>query len=612
MKMIVKQRIWVPLSWALTLSIALLFQCCNTTSETENSVEIPSLDTINFRASSFLKVDLDTALQLTQFVLDHCTEESNVNAYARASTNMGRIYYERGICDSAISYFRRAHTIALKNNDLLELGNSYNHISTAYMCLGEFETASAYTDSAYQKFKAQSDYISMAKAATNQAVNCIRLENYDSSKRWFAIAINYAEKTTETGFLVTLYNNFGLFHRDFGDKDTGSLYLTKSLNLARKAGHNVSLATIYLNFGQDLQKENPALCKEYLDSALTLSRRFKLSDLEETVLGAQAIFLRDQKMPVDLVGDAYEKYVDKVKENQSEIRSKAFAEYEIKYSSTEKEKENLRLQNKLQERTRKQRLLIFTAVFLGMSTLFILWGFYQNKKILVRDKQIYQQKIDALLKSQEIQNIDSMLEIQANERTRIATELHDRLGSILSALKLNFSSMEDRFDNKVESNRGQFDILKNLIDDAASEVRKISHDMASGVLAKFGLMHAVEHLRKAIEASGKVTMQIYEHGMDERLLGSHEIILYRILQELISNSLKHGKASSIDVHLTKENHRVILIVEDNGKGFDQGKLNRSEGMGLPNIKNRVKNIGGQVTLDSNPKSGTTVIIEIPV
>ncbi|MFT7590937.1 MAG: two-component system NarL family sensor kinase [bacterium] len=87
-----------------------------------------------------------------------------------------------------------------------------------------------------------------------------------------------------------------------------------------------------------------------------------------------------------------------------------------------------------------------------------------------------------------------MLEVQAEERTRIATELHDRLGSSLSAVKLNFSSMEEHFRDKSDSTKLRFDVLKKLIDDATSEVRKISHDMSSGVLAKLGLLHAVNHL----------------------------------------------------------------------------------------------------------------------
>jgi hypothetical protein len=121
-----------------------------------------------------------------------------------------------------------------------------------------------------------------------------------------------------------LYNNYGLFNRDYGSKDTGSYYLNKALNLARDADMHVALATIYLNYGPDLQNENPALNKAYLDSAYELSIQYKLSDLEELALGAKAICMGDMGKPADVVGDAYETYVDKVKENKQLAQSQTF------------------------------------------------------------------------------------------------------------------------------------------------------------------------------------------------------------------------------------------------------------------------------------------------
>jgi two-component system, NarL family, sensor kinase len=411
---------------------------------------------------------------------------------------------------------------------------------------------------------------------------------------------------------VTLYNNYGLFNRDYGSKDTGSYYLNKAMDLARESEQHVSLATIYLNYGQDVQTENPALSNAYLDSALQLSKRDDLNKLEEYVLGAKAIYKRDLMMPADEVGDAYENYVKKVRDNQDRFQSQSFEKYEVKYKTAEAETENLRLQNKIQRKNSEERLIIFFSALLGIVSLFIIWSLYQSKKIAKRDHLIYQQEVDALLKSQEIQNIDTMLEVQSDERVRIALELHDRLGSVLSAIKLNFSSMEEHFGSQNKPAEMRFGIVKNLIDEATSEVRKISHDMASGVLAKFGLLHAIEHLKDALEVSGKIKINLFLHGMDERLNGSQEIVLYRILQELISNALKHGIADVIDLHLIKENGKVSLIVEDNGTGFDNAELAHSDGLGIANIRKRIESVGGSFNIDSNHKSGTTVILELPI
>lgn len=603
-----KATIWMAMFFVM---LVCTHGCVQTESEPGKLV-LTHLDSINDVARKYLKVDLDSAKLLSESVLNQAELNNDLRSQARAQLVLGRVYYERGTCDSSIWMFRSALSISYTLKDTTLIGKSFSSISTAYMCTRNFEKARLYCDSAYSMLSTQNEYELMAKAATNCAICHIQLERYDVANERFAKAIYHAKQSSNSGFLVTLYNNYGLFNRDFGSKDTGTYYLNKALSLARSAELHVSLATIYLNYGQDLQQENPELSSSFLDSALQLSKRYDLSDLEEITLGAIAISLRDQNKPADIVGDAYERYVEKVKDNKKQAHLQSFEEFEVKYQIAEKEAENLRLLNQIQAREGSQRLIIFISVVLGFISLFIICSLFQSRKLAIRDRQIYRQKVDAMLKTQEIQNIDIMLESQSNERTRIATELHDRLGSILSAVKLNFSSMEEHFGKKQESAKVRFDVLKKLIDEAASEVRKTSHDLASGVLAKFGLMHAIEHVIKAIEASGKIKINLFAHGMDERLSGQQEIVLYRILQELVSNALKHGVADIIDVHLIKEDGKVRLIVEDNGSGFDKENIERSHGLGIPNIRKRIETVGGSFTIDSNEKSGTTVILELPI
>ena len=585
---------------------------CSPKVNTETEAQLVQLDSLNKKAREYLKIDLDTAEMISRTVFNQAVNDSDFVNEASASLILGRYYYEKGICDSSIWMFRNALHIGQELGDSLLIGKGLTNIATSYMCTGDFRTSLIYSDSAYKVFSPHFKFEYMAKAASNAAISHIQMDQYEEAKPWFQKAILHGQRSENTSFLVNLYNNYGLFNRDFGSKDTGRYYLNKAIELARRENYHVSLGTIYLNYGQDLQKENPALSKAYLDSAYIISKQYKLHDLEEIVLGAKAISLRDMGMPVDVVGDAYEAYVKKVKDNEELGNSQSFAEFGVKYNIAEKESENLRLINNIQKKEHKQRLIVIVALLLLLTSIFIIRSLYMRHRLAVLDKQIYQQKIDALLKSQEIQNIDTMLEVQADERTRIATELHDRLGSILSAVKLNFSSMEEHFGDQQESAKVRFNVVKTLIDDATSEVRKISHDMASGVRAKFGLLHAVDHLKQALEASGKIKINLYVHGMDERLSGTQEMILYRILQELISNALKHGIADDIDVHFIKENGKVTLIVEDNGIGFDEKEIQKSTGLGLPNIRKRIESAGGKFNIDSNHKSGTTVILELPI
>lgn len=589
-----------------------LFVSCSDLIPVETKPTDVALDSLNTLAKRMLKVDMDSANYLSLDNLKVARDHGTKLQLHRALNIRGRYYYEIGVCDSAIFWFREGLAIANDLMDTVAKGKSFNNICTAYMCLGDNQTAIQFADSAYRIFLLKNRSSDLAKSASNIAINHIMMEDYVAEKKWLLDAIYHSELSDDKGFLVRLYNNYGLYNRDFGDKDTGRYYLLKAIDLARKEDYYVSLGTIFLNYGQDLEKENPDLCKSYLDSALTVARRNNLNELEETTLGAIAICYRNLGMSVDTVGEAYEKYTEKVIANKELNSSQQFAEFESVYKIAEKNAENLALINEVQERKRRQIFLIFLVVMVVLTSVFIIWSLYQSRRLAYSDRKIYQQQVDALLKSQEIYNIDAMLQVQEAERNRIAAELHDRLGSILSAVKLNFSSMKDGFTTNDVKSQDQLEVLKKLIDDATSEVRRISHDMASGVLTKFGLMHAVYQLKKVLEASGKIELNVYEYGMDARLSGSQEITLYRILQELISNALKHGNPKQIDIHFTKEHGMVSLIVEDDGIGFNQELINKNKGIGLSNIRSRIAANHGKFTIDSNAKSGTTVIVEIPL
>ena len=201
---------------------------------------------------------------------------------------------------------------------------------------------------------------------------------------------------------------------------------------------------------------------------------------------------------------------------------------------------------------------------------------------------------------------------QEKERRRIAQELHDRLGSMLSMVKIHFKSVEDQIVNLKESNKKQYEKANQLLDGACEEVRKISHDLISSVLYKFGLPVAIENLVDSIQESGQLEIEFIKSGLeDERYKYETEINIYRILQELISNVLKHSKASEMIVQLIQRNNNLRIQVEDNGVGFDPSNT-VSDGIGLQGIRARVDQLEAEMNIDSNPGSGTLINIDIPL
>ncbi|WP_298316802.1 sensor histidine kinase [uncultured Aquimarina sp.] len=216
-----------------------------------------------------------------------------------------------------------------------------------------------------------------------------------------------------------------------------------------------------------------------------------------------------------------------------------------------------------------------------------------------------------ILKKQEIKSIQAMIRGQEEERRRIANDLHDRLGSILSMAKLHYQSSEEHLKNLNTFEQKRYSMASALLDEACAEVRNISHNMISGILTKFGLIAALEDLTNTINGSNIINIDLIVHGFENRLESEIEINIYRIIQELINNVIKHANANEITIQLIFNNNGLNLMVEDDGNGFDVN--NKSiYGMGLKNVLSRVDQINGELNMDSLLGKGTTITMDIPL
>ena len=251
-------------------------------------------------------------------------------------------------------------------------------------------------------------------------------------------------------------------------------------------------------------------------------------------------------------------------------------------------------------------LVVGTLTLLLVVTVVILFAFLFQRKLIKKQKAF--REIENLLQKQEVKAAYAILEAQEQERKRIAEYLHDRIGSTLAAVKLHFHAFKDNTQKSAEF----FSVGSALLDNAVSEVRDISHNMVSGVLSKFGLNAAIYDLRSTLEASQQISFQTHIHHAEERLDFAIEVNLYRIIQELVSNILKHSGAKEIILQLNRFENDLILILEDNGSGFDTSPEIPVPGIGLKNIQSRVNKLNGRLHIDSKKGLGTTVTIEIPI
>jgi signal transduction histidine kinase len=207
----------------------------------------------------------------------------------------------------------------------------------------------------------------------------------------------------------------------------------------------------------------------------------------------------------------------------------------------------------------------------------------------------------------------SIIQGQEEERNRLAKEIHDGLGPLVSTAKMNFESIETDLPEHFNHLRKRFEQGYAMLDDLANEARSLSHALMPRVLEDFGLISAIESLRDKINSTNRITV-LFLYSDDEVSLSKEmQLAFYRVLQELINNALKYAKASKLDIQLLKREDSITLIVEDNGDGFDLDYvLDKGEGIGLKNIETRITYFGGAVHIDTLKGRGTIVTAEVPL
>lgn len=218
-----------------------------------------------------------------------------------------------------------------------------------------------------------------------------------------------------------------------------------------------------------------------------------------------------------------------------------------------------------------------------------------SERLLIEKNLIQQQRTQAVLEAEE------------RERIRIARDLHDGIGQTLAAARMTLGNYI--FQKKIDSVE-----IKNsldLLEETIREVREISHNMMPSSLTKFGLSSALKQFTNKINTLGKIELELQIVGIKERFDEKIELTLFRIIQEVISNIMRHAEAKKVNIELIKHDDELILIIEDNGKGFDTENI-ENNGIGLKNIATRVEYLNGSVIFDSTIGRGTSVIVEIPL
>jgi PAS domain S-box-containing protein len=243
----------------------------------------------------------------------------------------------------------------------------------------------------------------------------------------------------------------------------------------------------------------------------------------------------------------------------------------------------------------------------------LLYSLAEKSSIALANAHLYD---SLLLRERELEMLSgARVKAQEEERRRIAREIHDSLGQMLTAIKFNVEILEDATNLQAEEDRRRMKEIKSLLDNAMAEAREISYNLMPSVLVDFGLVPAIQFLGEQFSKRNHLDVHVHVSGVESRLDPAIEVGLYRIAQEALTNITKHAEAGTVNIQLLGDSKSIRLIVEDDGKGFLINRLeprkDERHGMGLVSMRERAASFNGLFMLDSRPGRGTEIIVEIP-
>ncbi len=519
-------------------------------------------------SNGYINVDkLDSALYFTQLSEHYITEGEDKEQLWRPNFNKYRIYLALKNYKKADYYLNKSYSYVKDSPNRMNKGFVLHSVLVALKARGDKDVFEKYLKE-YIQFKKQGKGLSDMRH--------LGMDDYFTNKEE---AKNTLERIVQSMIKDSIKNEIMTYR---------SMVLSQ---LYEEDEEYVKAEKLYM----DMLKHNP-IAQERKNLYINLYHMYKKKG--------------DQQKAYK----AIENYIAVQDSSFQQIFDGKIADYEVKYKTHEKEKELLKKDLELTKSKNKQRNLAGLAFFL--TTLGgVVYYIYRRKlkhqrEMVEKDALIQKQRIADLEQKNKLLALNSMIEGQESERLRIAQDLHDGLGGLLTTVKAHFNAIEREIANIKEINI--YEKTNQLIDEACVEVRRIAHDMVPYSLKMNGLEGVLSDIRQTVLGKG-IQCDIDIHNVNEEVLGEQKVVMiYRIIQEVVNNALKHSGASHMLIQLVGHEYGLNVMVEDNGKGFDVNQLLQGKGLGLKSIESRVKYLEGNMNIDSTPNQGTTINIEIPM
>jgi signal transduction histidine kinase len=567
-------------------------------------------------------------------------------------TNITAVLNFESKFDSSLSLNLESVNIAKKLNDQRYLAIAYNNVGASYYNIKDFEKCISYFLKAAAIFDQMKDRYRLCFLYANltgiYADMDLSMQGYVYGLKSIAIA----RELKDPAILKESLNNTSNILLSLKRMDSALLLSNQSLELSRQTNDNWTAASclivnagIYEKLGQYGQMLNAAedalaaastindievICKAKLykavyfinnrdfaaakplvHTAIELANKKQIRDalrvgyryLSYVAFGEgnMADFNRNR-----ILGDSVEKVLlsDKIIKNTQELETR----YQVEKKDQEIEIQKTNLANSHLWIGILTSLIISSLLFL----LFLRRSYKAKQQIVLQERQLQEQKILQLENEKQLTATQALLRGQEEERSRLAKDLHDGLGGILSSAKYSFNNMKQQF-ILTEENATAFEKSMSMLDESISELRRVAHNMMPETLMKLSLSEALQDYCQQVTDSGALAVAYQHFGMEDLVVDNTiKTTVYRVVQELINNIIKHAAATRSLVQVMAKDDHINVTVEDDGKGFDVSTLQYASGIGYKNTRSRIAFLKGNMDIQSKPGEGTSVYIEISI
>lgn len=592
-------------------------------------IELKSNNTIGLRAVYNTKALLykrnelyDDALEVyTKSLSIQDTSITNVQR-SKTHTNLANVYTEKGVYDLAVYHYHQSLLINKEDTTSKQTIRAYTNLGNVYSLSSDYNLAELYYKKALKHYQSVENEVEISKLYNNLGALFYEKGADDTSLDYFKKSIALKENLQDSSRLVESYINIAELYSErdhsvaFKYLDKASEYTTQDTKASLLAKIHLSKASMYHAVHKN------AKAKHELEQAIMLSEDQEKLTFERYLvkMKSEIAFKENNFQKAYKNRIIYEKLSDSIFNEQklweiADIERSAQAKIKkAELSLVEKDKV-IAEEKALRKQQENEKLYAFLIAF-GVIVLLvsiIAFYFYKLKKttsqLAKQQELLLEERIHNLVNDQEIQIINASLEAREKEKASISKELHNNIGSLLTSMNFHFQAFDEKVLTAHKGTKKLYDKTLQIIQNITHEIRSISHRFDQDPIPEFNLKTAITNFSEKV-TNEQLKVHTAIHGLENFKNSQTSIFIFRILQELVNNAIKHANAQTLTIYITKNTAAINIMVEDDGKGFDATQL--ANGIGLKNLRKQVQFIDGNCDIDSNPTRGTIVNIDIPI